>query len=128
VLRDLRADAVIGRCYVPRTWLTEHALAPEWLLGNGPPEAYRPDGAVSRLCGHLARLARDEFVAARAALRGLPLRERRALVPARTMAAIYADLLRCLELRGGDLASSRRRIARGRKVLLALSVWAGLRW
>jgi phytoene synthase len=126
ILRDLRTDAEVGRIYVPRTWLAELRVAPEWLLGRGPAVAYAVGGAVEALCQMLAAAARDEFALADAALRQLPRRERRALVPARIMGAVYRDLLRRLEQRGGDLILPRTRVPKVRKLWLALLVFAGV--
>jgi 15-cis-phytoene synthase len=127
VLRDLRSDAEVDRCYVPQTWLAEFGLGPEDLSGAaGAPGAVVTAGLVG-LCGRLAEIARRRFAGARSALRGLPLAERRALVAPRIMGAIYGDLLRQLERRGGDISQPRARVPRGRKIRLALSVWAGVR-
>lgn len=127
VLRDLKGDAAIGRCYVPATWLEEFAIGLEDLLGAQDAQRYAPGGGVDQLCQRLAGIARARFAGARTALRGLPLVERRALIAPRIMGAIYGDLLRQLEQRGGDLNQPRVRVPRGRKIWLALSVWAGVR-
>jgi phytoene synthase len=127
VLRDLRGDAEEGRCYAPKTWLAEFGITPLDLLGNGDANHYTAGGGVSRLCQRMAEIARQRFAGARSALQKLPRNERRALVAARIMGAIYGDLLRQLEQRGGDLGQSRARVPRGRKIWLALSVWSGVR-
>jgi phytoene synthase len=127
ILRDLRGDAVAGRCYVPAPWLAADGVEQAWLRGDGPDAAYAPGGPVARLCARLASAARAHFAAAAAALRGLPRAQRRALVPARIMGAIYADLLARLERRGGELRGERARIGRSRKAWLAMLVLAGLR-
>ena len=127
VLRDLRGDAEIGRCYVPRTWLDEFGIADADLGGRGTPGLYLPAGGVARLCSRLAGKARTRFGEARTLLRSLPRRQRRALVAARVMGAVYADLLRRLERRGGDLLQPRPRVPKWRKLWLAGLVWAGAR-
>lgn len=127
ILRDLRADAEVGRIYVPRTWLAEARVEPAWLLGRGPAPVYASGGPVDGLCRRLATAARVEFAAAHAALRSLPRRSRRALVPARVMGAVYRDLLRRLEQRGGALILPRTRVPKLRKLWLALLVFAGVR-
>ncbi|MGC6488368.1 MAG: phytoene/squalene synthase family protein, partial [Planctomycetota bacterium] len=73
VLRDLRGDAEIGRCYVPDTWQQELGLDREALLGTGAAALYAPGGGVHALCRRLAARARERFRAAHAALRALPL-------------------------------------------------------
>ena len=127
ILRDLRTDSEIGRCYVPRTWLAETGVDPAWLGGAGPAAVYAPGGPVAALCARLAQKAADEFATARAALRLLKRRQRRALVPARIMGAIYGDLLQRLVRRGGDLRCRRVRVPRQQKAWLALLVLAGVK-
>jgi phytoene synthase len=127
ILRDLVGDAEGGRCYVPTTWLGEAGVQRDWLAGRGPDTAYAIDGPVARLRARLQEAARTWFGRARAALAELPRRERRALVPARIMGVVYAELLVRLERQGGDLRGPRVRVGRGRKVWLALLVLAGVR-
>lgn len=127
VLRDLRGDAEIGRCYAPQTWLNELQITRDDLLGKGDPLIYAPNGGVAKLGQRLGDVAQARFADARAVLRGLPRAERRALVAPRIMGAIYGDLLRQLQQRGGDIAQARARVPKGRKIWLALSVWAGVR-
>jgi phytoene synthase len=127
ILRDLRADAVAGRIYVPRTWLAECGVDAAWLRGDGPATAYAVGGPIDALRQRCVTRARAEFAAARAALRSLPRRSRRALVPARIMGAVYAELLRRLAAAGWDLRGPKVRVGRPRKLWLALQVFAGLR-
>ncbi|HEX6812221.1 MAG TPA: squalene/phytoene synthase family protein [Planctomycetota bacterium] len=127
ILRDLRADFELGRCYVPRTWLAESGVDRAWLGGTGPPAVYAPGGPVASLCARLAQQAAGEFAAARAALQALPRRQRRALVPARIMGAIYGELLARLVRRGGDLRGAQVRVPRRQKAWLALLVLAGVK-
>lgn len=127
VLRDLRGDAEIGRCYVPKTWLDEFGITAEDLLGESQSGLYAPGGGVTLLCERLAGIARKQFAVAHDELRLLPLRERRSLVSPRIMGAIYGDLLRGLEQRLGNIAGERLRVTRKRKLLLALLVWLGVR-
>lgn len=124
ILRDLRSDAEAGRVYVPRTWLAELGVSVETLRA-APRDGVAPGLAV--LCRRLGDGARAEFAAARRHLAALPLAARRGLVPARIMGAVYRELLERLERRGPDLASSRVRVPKPKKLLLALSVWLGAR-
>jgi len=127
ILRDLRGDAEGGRCYVPATWLAAAGVAREWLRGEGPDAAFAPGGPVAQVCGRLAEAAAAQFARAHAALRALPRAERRALVPARIMGAVYGELLVRLRQCQGDLRGPRVRVGRGRKLWLALQVLAGVR-
>ncbi len=127
ILRDLRGDAAAGRCYVPRPWLDDDGVDAAWLRGDGPATAYAPGGPVARLCARLAAAARSHFTDAARTLQALPRAQRRALVPARIMGAIYRELLAQLERRRGDLCAPRARVGRGRKAWLALQVLGGVR-
>lgn len=127
ILRDLRSDADIGRTYVPRSWLNELSIDPQWLRGDGPADAYRKGGPIATVCERLASIARKQFVNARNELRALSRRERRALVTARIMGAVYGDLLRRLQARRGNILKPRARVPRLRKLWLALLVWSGVR-
>ena len=127
VLRDLRGDAEIGRCYVPATWLQDFDLDRESLLGTGDPAMYALGGGVAGLCERFARRARDRFAEARGELLSLPRAERRGLVAARIMGAVYSDLLDRLEERGGNISAPRARVPKWQKLWAALAVWAGVR-
>jgi phytoene synthase len=127
ILRDLRADALAGRVYVPRTWLAEHAVDPSWLRDDDAHSSPAANAALTAMCARFVREAEAEFGHARTHLRSLARAARRALVPARIMGAIYRDLLRRLAARGGDLRGGRVRVPRLRKLWLALGVWAGVR-
>jgi presqualene diphosphate synthase len=127
ILRDLRSDAQIGRCYVPRAWLAEAGVDAAWLRGDGPGEAYADGGPLDRLCQRLAASAHEHFAMARAELRRLPRAARRALVPARIMGAIYEALLHKLERRRGEVRAPRVRVSKWAKLRLAALVFAGVR-
>lgn len=127
ILRDIASDARNGRVYLPRAWLREAGIDPAWLRGDGPGMVYGPEGPLASVARRLAAAARANFAAAGAALRSLPWRQRRRLLPARIMGAVYADLLRRLEQRGGDLRGPRVRVPKARKLLLLLQVTIGAR-
>lgn len=127
ILRDLAGDARGGRCYVPATWLSASGVERAWLDGSGPAAVYVSDGPVADLCGRLAAAARAQFARAHSALRSLPRRERRALVPARIMGAVYGGLLAQLERRHGDLRLPRARLGKVHKLWLVLQVLLGVR-
>lgn len=126
ILRDLQADAAIGRVYAPVDWLRSDHVDPLWLLGNGPAEAYAPNGPVAHVCARLAAVAKERFAEAATALAALPWSARRRLLPARIMGVVYRDLLTMLEARGGDLRTGRVRVPRGRKLWLAIAAFFGV--
>lgn len=127
VLRDLRGDAEIGRCYVPRTWLAAVGLQSDDLMGRASPDRYVVAGPVDQLCRRLSAAARSRFANARRELGGLSRRERRALVAPRIMGAVYRELLVSLERRGGELLLPRARVGKARKLWLVALVWLGVR-
>lgn len=127
ILRDLRPDAEAGRCYVPQPWLAAAGVELPWLRGGGPTAAYAPHGPVAAVCERLADAAAQHFARAAAALRTLARTERRALVPARIMGAVYGELLARLRARGGDLRVPCARVGRARKLWIAMQVAAGVR-
>jgi phytoene synthase len=127
ILRDLRGDAEGGRCYVPATWLAAAGCERSWLAGTGPATAYAAGGPIARVRAKLAEAAVAHFAAAHAALRRLPRADRRALVPARVMGAVYGALLAKLRAPDADLRGARVRVGKAKKVWLALQVFAGVR-
>jgi phytoene synthase len=125
VTRDLAADARAGRVYAPRQWLGEECIDLAWLRGDGPPAAYARGGPIDRLVRRLTGAAREHFAQADAIL---PDEHRAALLAPQIMAAVYQDLLRRIESRGGDLRGARRlRVPRWRRLLLAWRVRARCR-
>lgn len=128
ILRDLRGDAQIGRIYVPVSWREACGVDPAWLRGDGPPSAYADDGPLHRLGTCFVAAAEREFATARAALRELPRAQRRALVPARIMGAVYRAMLDRLAARRGDLCGERVRVPKLRKLWLGVRVLAGVQW
>jgi phytoene synthase len=121
ILRDLRSDALDGRCYVPAELLDELGVERAWLRGDGPAEVYAPGGAMAGLTGVFAARAMAHFDRAEACLDG----ELRALLQApEVMGAVYRDLLKRLERLGGEVCRQARRVRvpRWRKLLLAFAV------
>jgi phytoene synthase len=96
ILRDLGADAVRGRLYVPAEDLQRFAVDEAKLLSSAAREA--GPGA------HLLPLLRFQSERARAQHRTasalLPAEDRAAMAPAEIMAAVYRCLLERIEARG----------------------------
>ena len=123
ILRDLRSDAEVGRVYVPRNWLREESVDPQWLCGTGPPQAYADGGPVHRIVQRLAEVAETRFAEA---VEALPRDALRPLLSARIMAGIYGALLRKVLRRRGDLRSADRlRVGNLHRILIALRAWLG---
>ncbi|MBK8976353.1 MAG: squalene/phytoene synthase family protein [Planctomycetes bacterium] len=121
VLRDVPRDAAEGRIYLPTDALDRHAVDVDWLAGRGPADAYAPGGPVDALVRELVAVAEQRF--ARTATL-LPEDQRRALLPAEIMAAIYHALLQRVAARGGRLdVAARPRVSRRRKLGIVLRTW-----
>lgn len=106
ILRDIREDAARDRIYLPQEAISQFGVREADLLANGDltPDV-RP--ATQKLLASVARRAREEFRLAREAK---PARDRRALVPAEIMGAVYAAILGECERRGVDVLRPDRRI------------------
>ena len=121
ILRDLRTDAEQGRVYVPRELRSRAGIADGdacgWLSGTGPGAAYQPGGPIAQVVDLMADLAREHFAKSKAAL---PKPMVSGLLVAEIMAAVYTDLLRRVQARGGNLGVPPPRISRWRKLYLAI--------
>jgi len=90
ILRDLAEDSVRGRLYLPRDLLERYDVPLD------PVEAMYAHG-LEPVCRIVAARARDRFRDARVAMGQC---DRRAMRPARMMAASYSVVLEALERRG----------------------------
>jgi phytoene synthase len=115
ILRDVANDAARGRIYLPLEELRACGVAPEAIL-NG---LYTP--AYAELAGRVARRARRYY---RQARQQLPEEDRRALVAAELMGAVYWRLLLKLERRQFDVFRGPPvRLSRACKIALILRTW-----
>jgi presqualene diphosphate synthase len=110
ILRDLREDADRGRLYLPREYLDDAGVPPN-------PDAALASPRLGEVCGRLASLAHGYFGEARAAMAAC---DRRAMKPARLMAATYAAILSRLEQRGWGRLDERAGLAAWQKLWLVL--------
>lgn len=114
ILRDLRADALRDRVYLPQEELERFGYPEEALLRGETSEAFH------RLLAFQCARAREYF--SRAATQ-LPREDRRTLFAGEIMGAIYYHLLRRIE-RGGDLVlRTAVAVPRAEKLLIALRLW-----
>ena len=122
IVRDVPGDLAQGRLYLPLEDLRAHGCS-EADLRN---EMAAPGGgvrskAVKALLRQQSNRARDYY--ARAA-RALPRRDRRRLVAAEIMGAIYRALLRRIERSDFDVFSRVVRVPRPRRAAIAAATWA----
>ena len=115
ILRDLGSDAARGRIYLPREDLLRYGYTEADLLDRRVTPAFR---ALMRF--EVAR-AREFYAAARAVL---PVQDRRAMLPAEIMTAIYRRILERIEATNYDVFSRRIRLSDPHRLLLALGCWA----
>jgi phytoene synthase len=114
VIRDVGEDARRGRIYLPQCWLQDAGLSETELL------ALRDTPALGHVLLRAAHQARFEFSLA---FRELPDRERRPQRPGLIMAAIYADILNCIEEERFAVLHQRITITPIRKLWLAWRTW-----
>jgi len=115
ILRDLAADAERGRIYLPQEDLQRFGYSEQDLLEG------RLTPAFSDLMRFEVGRARQFYAAARSTL---PTEDRRSMLAAEIMAAIYSRLLDRIEARGYDVYTDRIRLSDSHRLWLALTCWA----
>lgn len=115
ILRDVRNDAQRGRVYLPEEALNRHRVSREEILGGVYSERFR------ELAREVALRARLHY---REARRQLPSEDRRAMVTAELMGAVYWRLLQQIEAGGFRVLDPRiERVSKPRKLHLILRTW-----
>jgi len=115
ILRDVRADAEAGRIYLPLNELSRFQVAADEILRGQYSSRFRA------LAGSVAQRAREFY---RQARQSLPAEDRRAMIAAELMAAVYWQLLLRLEARQFNVfGPGLTKLSRGRKLLLVLQAW-----
>ena len=119
ILRDVRNDAQRGRIYLPREELDRYGVEEESLLALH----YSPE--FHQAAASMAVRARVHYQKASALL---PTQDRRAMVAAESMGAVYWNLLRELERnRFQVFAGPQVRLGKLRKLWLILRTWLRIR-
>jgi phytoene synthase len=113
ILRDVREDAQRGRLYLPYEYLVE-----EYVPMSVPEALSSP--YLPQVCGRVASLADSYFNQADAAMRLCP---RRAMRPAKLMAASYRPLLGILRASNFTYSEQRVSLPKYQKLLLALRLY-----
>jgi len=119
ILRDIQSDARRGRVYLPREDLEQFGVRPAELLSG----AYG-DPFIELMQFECDR-ARQFFAVAR---QFLPARDRRAMIAAEIMGAIYWRLLGRIQKRSYNVFGKRVRLPATEKLWIALSVYLGAEW
>jgi phytoene synthase len=118
ILRDLKTDGARGRIYLPLEDLTRFGYSEQDLLAG----AYTP--AFTSLMEFECRRAQEYYRAAEA---GLPEADRRALVPAEIMRAIYHTILERIEACRYRVFSRRITLSPPHRLAVALKAWLACR-
>lgn len=114
ILRDVKTDLERGRVYLPLEDLRACGCSIEELAGGVPTEAVR------RLIAFECRRARSFY---QRAIDARPKADRRRLMAAEIMRAVYFETLRRIERSGYDVFAARARVPRRRQALIALRQW-----
>jgi phytoene synthase len=119
ILRDVGTDADRGRIYLPLDELTRCEVLPDEIFRR----QYSP--RFHRLAGAVAQRARAFY---RQARQSLPPEDRRSMIAAELMGAVYWRLLLTLErLDFQVLGSTPIRLSRAQKLLLTVRTWSRLK-
>lgn len=114
ILRDVTGDLARGRLYLPLEDLRMFACDVDALSAGVMTEPVR------RLIEYECQRARGFY---RLAAEALPREDRRRLVAAEIMRAVYAETLNRIELVGYDIFTMRARPPRATQALIALKQW-----
>ena len=119
ILRDLQSDARRGRVYLPQEELERFGVQPEQLAEG------RYNAPFADLMSFQCERALHYFESAR---RLLPPEDRRSMIAAEIMAAIYWRLLRLIRQQGPNVFGEGVRLSRTAKLWTAFSVYVGAEW
>jgi phytoene synthase len=122
ILRDVAADVARGRLYLPLEDLARFGLGEEEVRAAVVSRA-PPPPRMSDLLAFQAARAREQFARARP-----PREDRRSMLPAEIMAAVYRALLAKVERRGFPLDGPRIQLSRPRKAWIALRTVPRVYW
>jgi 15-cis-phytoene synthase len=114
ILRDVKDDLAHGRVYLPLEDLEKTGCSVADLAAGQVSEPVR------RLLAFECQRARDFY---RRAVEARPAEDRRRLVAAEIMRAVYFATLRKIERNGFDVFSQRTRVAKPLQALIALREW-----
>jgi 15-cis-phytoene synthase len=114
ILRDVKTDLERGRVYLPLEDLRAHGCTVDDLSAGVVTEPVR------RLIEFECRRARDFYQRARTAR---PPEDRKRLMAAEIMRAVYFETLERIERSGHDVFTARARVPRPQQALIALRQW-----
>ena len=115
IIRDVKADLLQGRIYLPQADLSKFGVTESALAAGEMTEPVR------KLLAYECQRARHFFTAAAQAM---PPAEARKLVAAEIMGGIYFEILQRIERRGYDVFTERVRVPKFVRARIALQIWA----
>ncbi len=124
ILRDVAEDAEKGRVYLPQDEMRRFQVSDEEVLGSGRPGSVKSAGLQSLLAFQGER-ARAHFEQAQAAL---PEVDKRAMLPAEIMGAVYRALLEAMAAKSWPVGKPAVRLSRARRALIALRTVPRVYW
>jgi phytoene synthase len=125
ILRDVAPDAARDRLYLPLEDLARFGVAEAALVAAArDPGSPRPAG-LPELLAFEAERARSHYAAA---ARLLPERDRRSMLAAEIMGAIYRAVLEAWARRGHPVGGARTRLGKPRKLWIALRTVPRVYW
>ncbi len=124
ILRDVAADAARDRVYIPQEDLDRFGVSEEALLQATREAGRRPPG-LDALLGFEAERARSHYAAAAAQL---PEADRRSMLAAEIMGAVYRALLEEWVRRGQPVCGPKVRLPSLRKAWIALRTIPRVYW
>lgn len=110
IARDIKVDALIGRVYVPTTWLDEAGMSPQDMLHD----PNRPEATVLRQ--RLLDLAMEHYTEARPMIEVLPKESRG---PMRVAVESYMEIGRVLREGGYHVKAGRATVPKLRRLRVA---------
>jgi 15-cis-phytoene synthase len=120
ILRDVGSDAARGRIYLPLDELERFRVAEaELVQPDGPPR-----DALLGLLRFQGQRAREQYGRARALLAPV---DRKSMLPAEVMAAVYRELLSEIERGGYPVFGPKIALSRSRRAWIALRTLARIR-
>lgn len=115
ILRDVCTDAARGRIYIPLSELARFNVKPEEILQNEYSKRY------AQLAASVAERARNFY---RLARETLPSEDRRSMIAAELMGAVYWRLLQKLDASYFNVFGTQRvRLNKAQKILLIFRAW-----
>ena len=124
ILRDVAEDAAKGRVYLPQDELRRHGVSEEEVLATARP-GFAKTPAFQDLLAFQGERARAHFEQAREAL---PEVDRRAMLPAEIMGAVYRALLEEMARLAWPVGRPAARLSRPRKAWIALRTVSRVYW